>query len=103
MGLSNKFNWLVLTTGNKSEMATGLLDALRRHGRGVRPLKDVEKTLVYRLARWRNRDGTVIPDHVLEKAAVSRASPPARSTPTPSRPTTCSTRSWRDTLKVTGR
>ena len=51
MTLSNKFNWLVLTTGNKSEMATGYSTLYGDMAGGFAPLKDVEKTLVYRLAR----------------------------------------------------
>ena len=54
MALSNKFGWLVLTTGNKSRDVGGLRDALRRHGGRFAVLKDVFKGWVYRLVRWRN-------------------------------------------------
>src|SRR2546423_13260024 len=63
MSLSNKFNWLVLTTGNKSEMATGYSTLYGDMAGGFAVIKDVEKTLVFRLARWRNRDGIVIPEN----------------------------------------
>ncbi|MEW6472720.1 MAG: NAD+ synthase [Actinomycetota bacterium] len=75
MTLSNKFNWLVLTTGNKSEMATGYSTLYGDMAGGFAPLKDVEKTLVYRLARWRNRDRIVIPEHVLEKPPSAELAP----------------------------
>jgi NAD+ synthase (glutamine-hydrolysing) len=75
MSLSNKFNWLVLTTGNKSEMATGYSTLYGDMAGGFAPLKDVEKTLVYRLARWRNRDGIVIPQNVLDKPPSAELAP----------------------------
>ena len=55
MALSNKFGWLVLTTGNKSEMATGYCTLYGDMAGGFAVIKDVPKTLVYRLARWRNQ------------------------------------------------
>ncbi len=55
MALSNKFGHLVLTTGNKSEMATGYCTLYGDMAGGFAVIKDVPKTLVYRLARWRNR------------------------------------------------
>ena len=54
MTLSNKFDWMVLTTGNKSEMATGYATLYGDMAGGFAVIKDVDKTLVYRLARWRN-------------------------------------------------
>jgi NAD+ synthase (glutamine-hydrolysing) len=75
MTLSNKFNWLVLTTGNKSEMATGYSTLYGDMAGGFAPLKDVEKTLVYRLARWRNDQGMVIPQHVLDKPPSAELAP----------------------------
>ena len=75
MSLSNKFNWLVLTTGNKSEMATGYSTLYGDMAGGFAVIKDVEKTLVYRLARWRNRNGVVIPEHVLEKPPSAELAP----------------------------
>ena len=75
MTLSNKFNWLVLTTGNKSEMATGYSTLYGDMAGGFAPLKDVEKTLVYRLAQWRNRDRIVIPQNVMEKPPSAELAP----------------------------
>ena len=75
MTLSNKFSWLVLTTGNKSEMATGYSTLYGDMAGGFAVIKDVEKTLVYRLARWRNRDGIVIPQNVLEKPPSAELAP----------------------------
>ncbi|MEE8116770.1 MAG: NAD(+) synthase, partial [Gemmatimonadales bacterium] len=67
MALSNKFNWLVLTTGNKSEMSVGYATLYGDMAGGFAILKDVLKTWVYRLARWRNRDTEVIPIRIIEK------------------------------------
>ncbi|MGQ0560618.1 MAG: NAD+ synthase [Gemmatimonadota bacterium] len=69
MALSNKFGWLVLTTGNKSEMATGYSTLYGDMAGGFAVLKDVPKTLVYELARWRNAQpgGPVIPETVFTK------------------------------------
>ena len=75
MTLSNKFNWLVLTTGNKSETATGYSTLYGDMAGGFAPLMDVEKTLVYRLARWRNDQGFVIPPNVLEKPPSAELAP----------------------------
>jgi NAD+ synthase (glutamine-hydrolysing) len=73
MALSNKFGWLVLTTGNKSEMSVGYATLYGDMAGGFAVIKDVPKTLVYRLARWRNaRDGRdVIPAGVLERAPTA--------------------------------
>ena len=54
MALSNKFGWLVLTTGNKSEMSVGYTTLYGDLAGGFAVIKDVPKTLVYRLAHWRN-------------------------------------------------
>ncbi len=54
MAFSNKFGWLVLTTGNKSEMAVGYCTLYGDMSGGFAPLKDIFKTKVYELARWRN-------------------------------------------------
>jgi NAD+ synthase (glutamine-hydrolysing) len=69
MALSNKFGWLVLTTGNKSEMATGYATIYGDMAGGFAVIKDVPKLLVYELARHRNSLGPapVIPRTVLEK------------------------------------
>lgn len=67
MALSNKFGWLVLTTGNKSEMSVGYATLYGDMAGGFAVLKDVLKTWVYRLSRWRNRETEVIPIRVIEK------------------------------------
>ena len=69
MALSNKFGWLVLTTSNKSEMATGYATIYGDMAGGFAVIKDVPKTLVYKLAEYRNSQGPrpVIPQSVLEK------------------------------------
>ena len=67
MALSNKFGWLVLTTGNKSEMSVGYATLYGDMAGGFAVLKDVLKGWVYRLARWRNRDGGVIPQRIIDK------------------------------------
>jgi NAD+ synthase (glutamine-hydrolysing) len=73
MGLSNKFNWLVLTTGNKSEMSVGYATLYGDMAGGFAVIKDVPKTLVYRLARWRNeRAGRdLIPAGVIARAPTA--------------------------------
>lgn len=67
MALSNKFGHLVLATGNKSEMAVGYSTLYGDMCGGFAPLKDVYKTWVYRLARYRNTLGAVIPERVIER------------------------------------
>jgi len=69
MALSNKFGWLVLTTGNKSETAVGYSTLYGDTAGGLAVIKDVPKLLVYELCHWRNArpDGPVIPVSILEK------------------------------------
>ena len=69
MGLSNKFGWMVLTTGNKSEIATGYCTLYGDMAGGFAVLKDIPKTTVYELCRYRNTLGErpVIPQRVLDK------------------------------------
>ncbi|MCK7593321.1 NAD+ synthase [Pseudomarimonas salicorniae] len=67
MALSNKFGHLLLTTGNKSEYAVGYATIYGDMCGGYAPLKDVYKTEVFELARWRNRDGEVIPQAVIDR------------------------------------
>jgi NAD+ synthase (glutamine-hydrolysing) len=67
MALSNKFGGMVVTTGNKSELSVGYATLYGDMVGGYAVLKDVYKTVVYRLAEWRNREGEVIPRAVLEK------------------------------------
>jgi NAD+ synthase (glutamine-hydrolysing) len=78
MALSNKFNTLVLTTGNKSELATGYATLYGDMAGGFAVIKDVPKTLVYRLARWRNERSPVIPERVLTKAPSAELRPNQR-------------------------
>jgi NAD+ synthase (glutamine-hydrolysing) len=80
MALSNKFGWLVLTTGNKSEMATGYATLYGDMAGGFAVIKDVPKTLVYRLCHWRNAQGTVpvIPPRVIEKEPSAELRPDQR-------------------------
>ena len=78
MALSNKFGWLVLTTGNKSEMATGYATLYGDMAGGFAVIKDVPKTLVYQLARHRNEHGSprnAIPQSVIEKAPSAELKP----------------------------
>ena len=68
MALSNKFSWLVLTTGNKSEMSVGYATLYGDMAGGFSVLKDVLKTWVYRIAEWCNRESEVIPRRIIDKA-----------------------------------
>lgn len=68
MALSNKFGSLVLTTGNKSEMTVGYATLYGDMAGGFAVLKDVGKMLVYRLARYRNTLGQVIPERIIMRA-----------------------------------
>jgi NAD+ synthase (glutamine-hydrolysing) len=67
MAMSNKFGCMLLTTGNKSEMAVGYATLYGDMAGGFAPLKDCSKTLVYRLAEYRNRRAEVIPRRVIER------------------------------------
>jgi NAD+ synthase (glutamine-hydrolysing) len=77
MALSNKFGWLVLATGNKSEMSVGYTTLYGDLAGGFAVIKDVPKTLVYRLARWRN-------DPSAADALAKAPGPPARAPIPPS-------------------
>lgn len=68
MAVSNKKGSIVLTTGNKSEMAVGYATLYGDMAGGFAVLKDVYKTMVYRLARYRNTISKIIPDRILERA-----------------------------------
>ena len=69
MALSNKFGWLVLATGNKSELSVGYATLYGDMAGGFAVLKDVYKTWVYRLVRWRNEqeDRDLVPASVLDR------------------------------------
>ena len=75
MALSYKFGHLVLTTGNKSELSTGYCTLYGDMAGGFALLKDVAKTLVYRLARWRNLLGEVIPERIITRAPSAELRP----------------------------
>ena len=74
MGLSNKFGWLVLATGNKSEMSVGYTTLYGDLAGGFAVIKDVPKTLVYRLCEWRNSPAGAVP---------APGGPPRASAPIP--------------------
>ncbi len=84
MALSNQRNWLVLTTGNKSEMATGYSTLYGDTAGGFGVIKDLTKTMVYRLARFRNQlAGTdLIPEAIIEKAPSAELRPNQRDVDT---------------------
>jgi NAD+ synthase (glutamine-hydrolysing) len=75
MALSNKFGWLVLTTGNKSEMSVGYATLYGDMAGGLAVIKDVPKTLVYKLAIHRNTSNPVIPKRVLIKEPTAELKP----------------------------
>ena len=81
MALSNEHGHLVLTCGNKSELATGYSTLYGDSAGGFAPIKDVPKTLVYRLARWRNAEAEArgevppIPQEVIDKAPSAELAP----------------------------
>jgi NAD+ synthetase len=75
MALSNKFGGLVLTTGNKSEMAVGYCTLYGDMNGALGPIADVLKTDVYRLARWVNREREIIPANSLAKAPSAELRP----------------------------
>jgi len=75
MALSNKFGNVVLTTGNKSEMAVGYATLYGDMCGGFAPIKDVYKTLVFRLARWRNTRSPVIPERVIVRPPSAELRP----------------------------
>jgi len=75
MALSNKFGSIVLTTGNKSEMAVGYSTLYGDMAGGFAAIKDVAKTLVYRLAEYRNTLGEVIPRRIIERPPSAELRP----------------------------
>ena len=84
MALSNKFGSLVLATGNKSEYAVGYATLYGDMAGGFAPIKDVPKTLVYELAKWRNAIGGAetppIPQRVLDKPPSAELRPDQKDT-----------------------
>ncbi|WP_375740167.1 NAD+ synthase [Pseudomonas boanensis] len=75
MAISNKKGYLVLTTGNKSELAVGYATLYGDMAGGFDVLKDVPKTLVFRLAEYRNSHGRVIPQRVIERPPSAELAP----------------------------
>ncbi len=82
MAFSNKFGWLVLTTGNKSEMSVGYATLYGDMAGGFAVIKDVPKMLVYDLCKWRNSsgEGVVIPERVLWKEPTAELKHDQRDT-----------------------
>ncbi len=75
MALSNKYGALLLTTGNKSELAVGYCTLYGDMSGGLAVISDVPKTMIYRLARWLNRQRPIIPEAVLTKAPSAELRP----------------------------
>jgi len=75
MALSNKFHALLLTTGNKSEMAVGYCTLYGDMAGGLAVISDVFKTQVYALSRWVNRDREIIPQNTIDKAPSAELRP----------------------------
>ena len=78
MALSNKFGWLVLTTGNKSELAVGYCTLYGDMAGGFAVIKDVPKTLVYELAHYRNSISPVIPEEAITRPPSAELRPDQR-------------------------
>lgn len=75
MAISNKTGWLVLTTGNKSELAVGYSTLYGDMAGGFAPLKDVLKTVVYQLSNWRNAQSPVIPERIITRPPSAELRP----------------------------
>ncbi|MDH5500223.1 MAG: NAD(+) synthase, partial [Gammaproteobacteria bacterium] len=75
MAISNKTGRMLLTTGNKSEMAVGYATLYGDMAGGFAPIKDCSKSLVYRLARYRNTLGEVIPERVISRPPSAELRP----------------------------
>ncbi len=80
MALSNKYGGLVLATGNKSEIAVGYSTLYGDMVGGFAPIRDVLKTTVYDLARWRNRSGEVVPEHSITRPPSAELRPDQEDT-----------------------
>jgi NAD+ synthase (glutamine-hydrolysing) len=80
MGISNKTGRMLLTTGNKSEMAVGYATLYGDMAGGFAPIKDCSKLLVYRLCAWRNSQSRVIPARVIERAPSAELRPDQKDT-----------------------
>ena len=75
MSLSNKFGHIVLSTGNKSELAVGYCTIYGDMAGGLAVISDVPKTMVYELARWMNREREVVPASTIEKPPSAELKP----------------------------
>ncbi|HSY74939.1 MAG TPA: NAD(+) synthase, partial [Dongiaceae bacterium] len=75
MALSNKFGALVLTTGNKSEMAVGYCTLYGDMNGALAPIADVSKTDIYKIARWVNREKIIIPQNSISKPPSAELRP----------------------------
>ncbi|MFZ5754276.1 MAG: NAD+ synthase [Bacillota bacterium] len=75
MAFSNKFGYLVLSTGNKSEMAVGYCTLYGDMSGGLSVISDVPKTMVYELAKFINRHGEIIPQEIIDKAPSAELRP----------------------------
>lgn len=75
MAISNKFGHLLLSTGNKSEMAVGYCTLYGDMNGGLAVIADVPKTRVYSICRWLNRNGEVIPNHIITKPPSAELKP----------------------------
>ncbi len=80
MAISNEFNWLVLTTGNKSEMAMGYCTLYGDMCGGFALIKDVPKTTVFDLCRWRNEQSEVIPPEIINRPPSAELRPDQKDT-----------------------
>lgn len=75
MAIANKFGYLLLSTGNKSEMAVGYCTLYGDMNGGLAAIADVPKTRVYSICKWLNRDREIIPQNVLEKPPSAELKP----------------------------
>jgi NAD+ synthase/NAD+ synthase (glutamine-hydrolysing) len=75
MALSNKFGWLVLATGNKSELSVGYCTIYGDMSGGLSVIADVPKTMVYRMAQWRTKRKPDIQEAILTKAPSAELRP----------------------------
>ncbi|MFH1736358.1 MAG: NAD+ synthase, partial [Actinomycetota bacterium] len=80
MGLANKFGWIVLATGNKSELAVGYATLYGDMAGGFEVVKDIPKTMVYELAAYRNERGPAIPEDVMKKTPTAELKPDQKDT-----------------------
>ena len=75
MAISNEYNWLVLTTGNKSEIAMGYCTLYGDMCGGFALIKDVPKTIVFDLCKWRNKQSEIIPPSIISRPPSAELRP----------------------------